>query len=334
MKEPLKKLSDGSRRGTDHREIAGRLNVGVATVAKVRKMREINRPKNKACRKTILTEAVQRRIVRHITCGGCDNAVQVTRELSRNDNINVSAEAVRKILRKHDFHGRSKMKKPLLKKRHRQARLRFAKKYRHLTTEDWARVIWSDETKINRVGSDGRQWTWKKPNEPLQDRHIRQTLKFGGGNIMLWGCMMSKGVGQCRRIVGRMTADAYISILEDGLLGSLHQWRQDVADVIFQQDNDPKHTARVTKEWLQNQGFHLLDWPAQSPDLNPIEHLWVEVKRSVTSTSQEIRTLDDLWSHTQESWVNIPPSVCQNLVDSMPRRIEAVIKAKGGHTKY
>jgi len=116
-----------------------------------------------------------------------------------------------------------KKKKPLLSVRHRKRRLAFALKYREWTVEDWKRVIWSDETKINRFGSDGQEYVWKQKGEGLIEREIKGTVKFGGGNIMVWGCMGWNGVGQLAEIEGRMNADQYVSILEDHILPSLEE---------------------------------------------------------------------------------------------------------------
>jgi len=101
----------------------------------------------------------------------------------------VSSQTIRRVLKKHSFKAVVKKKKPLLSARHRKARLAFAQKYRKWTVEDWKRVIWSDKTKINRFGSDGREWVWKQAEEGLIEREVQGTVKFGGGNIMVWSCM-------------------------------------------------------------------------------------------------------------------------------------------------
>ena len=82
-----------------------------------------------------------------------------------------------------------KQKHPLLSKCHRREKLDFALSHQDWTVDDWKRVIWSDETKINRIGSDGRKWAWKKAGEGLSDRLVKSTVKFGGGSVMMWGCM-------------------------------------------------------------------------------------------------------------------------------------------------
>jgi hypothetical protein len=227
-----------------------------------------------------------------------------------------------------------KKKKPLLSVRHRKARLAFAQKYREWTVEDWKRVIWSDETKINRFGSDGREWVWKQKGEGLIEREVQGTVKFGGGNIMVWGCMGWNGVGHLAEVEGRMDADQYVSILEDHMLPSLEESGISGEEVIFQQDNDPKHTSKKAKKWMKDNNITLLDWPAQSPDLSPIEHQWVHLKRQLDQYSTAPKGVWEIWERVVEEWDKIPAEVCQNLIESMPRRLEAVIKARGGHTKY
>ncbi len=99
------------------------------------------------------------------------------------------------------------------------------------------------------------------------------------------------------------------------------------ADFIFQQDLAPAHTAKGTKSWFNDHGVTVLDWPANSPDLNPIENLWGIVKRKMKDTRPN--NADELKATVKETWASIPPQQCHKLITSMPRRIEAVIKAKG-----
>src|SRR3981189_3917696 len=140
---------------------------------------------------------------------------------------------------------------------------------------------------------------------------------------MVWGCMTWEGVGHAARIDGRMDGDLYLQILKDELQNSVRFYGLNPSDIIFQQDNDPKHTCKKVKEWLDVQEFRTMVWPAQSPD-----------KRRLAGYEQPPKGIQELWRRIEEEWGKIPAEVCQGLIERMPRRIEAVLKAKGGYTKY
>jgi hypothetical protein len=206
--------------------------------------------------------------------------------------------------------------------------------YADWTVEDWKRVIWSDETKINRFGSDGRKWCWKRPGDQLRSNQVTDTVKHGGGSIMIWGCFTAHGVGYMTKIDGGMDAALYCSILDDELKCTVEYYAMDGETLVFQHDNDSKHTARMTQEKFRELGYSTLFWPAQSPDLNPIEHLWVVLKRRLSSHENVPSSMNELWERVQTEWDTITQEECVRLIESMPRRIATVIKAKGRHIKY
>ena len=107
-----------------------------------------------------------------------------------------------------------------------------------------------------------------------------------------------------------------------------------MCEIVFQQDGDSKHTAKIVKDWLNTQSFQKMQWPAQSPDLNPIENLLALLKKRLAGYDNAPKTLDELWSRVRTEWSNIPHDLIEKLVESMPRRINSVIKAKGLWTKY
>ncbi len=145
---------------------------------------------------------------------------------------------------------------------------------------------------------------------------------------MIWGVMSFAGVGPLCFLKANVNAPVYKDILEHFILPSADQLFKD-ADFIFQQDLAPAHTA---KSWLNDHGVGMLDWPANSPDLNPIENQWGILKRKMRN--KRPKNADELKATVKETWASIPPQQCHKLITSMPRRIEAVIKAKRAPTKY
>ncbi|KAI4876358.1 hypothetical protein NFI96_017823 [Prochilodus magdalenae] len=139
------------------------------------------------------------------------------------------------------------------------------------------------------------------------------------------------GTGRLHRIKERMTGDMFCEILGNNLLPSVRALKM-CQGWIFQHDNDPKHTARITKEWLRKKHIKVLEWHSQSPDLNPIENLWRELKLHVSQ--RQPRNLADLEEICVEEWAKIPAAVCANLVKNYKKHLTSVIANKGHCTKY
>ncbi len=156
---------------------------------------------------------------------------------------------------------------------------------------------------------------------------MKSRVKFPQ-SVMIWCAMSSAGVGPLCFLKTKVTAPVYQEILEHIMLPSADQLFKD-ADFIFQQDLAPAHTAKSTKSWLNDHGVGVLDWPANSPDLNLVKTL----SRGKWETRDQ-KNADELKATVKETWASIPPQQCHKLITSMPRRIEAVIKAKGVPTKY
>ena len=181
------------------------------------------------------------------------------------------------------------------------------------------KIIWSDETKIELYGLNAKHHVWRKPDTiPM--------VKHGGGSIMLWGCFSAEGTGRLVRVGRNMNGAKYREILDENLLQSAKDLRLGQR-FTFQGDNDPNHSAKSTQEWLQDMSLNFLEWPCQSLGLNPIEHLWRDLKIAVQRRS--LSNLTELERICREEWEKLPKYRCAQLVASYPRKLEVVIDAKG-----
>lgn len=187
--------------------------------------------------------------------------------------------------------------KPLLNQKQRQKRLTWATEKQHWTVAQWSKVLFSDESNFcMSFGNQGAR-VWRKTGEREMPKCLKSSVKYPQ-SVMVWGAM---------------------SVYGD-------------EDFIFQHDLAPAHSAKTTGKWFTDHGITVLNWPANSPDLNPIENLWDIVKRKLSDTRPN--TLDELKAAFEASLASITPQQCHRLIASMPHRIEAVISAKGFPTKY
>ena len=315
-------------------QIQSRTGVEKSTIGRIKKEVDMNKENNKGGWPSKLSTHDNHAIIRQIFTGKLDNAVQATQFINSIIPSPVTPQTVRNMLHKNDFHSAPKKNCPLLCSDHHARHLQWAQIHANWTVEDWKRVLWSDETKVNRIQSDGKVYCWKGEGEPLSDRTTNPTVKHGGGSIMVWGCMGWNGVGKLVEVQGKMNADQYCEILDEGMVESFEKLEMEEEERIFQQDNDPKHTSYRAQKWFEDHNIQVLPWPAQSPDLNPIEHLWGHLKRQLKKYPTQPKGVHELWDRLVVEWNNIPPETCQKLIESMPRRIKAVIKAEGRHTGY
>jgi len=326
--------------GDASRKIAQDLGVSKSFVNKVRNSMPVDTPRPQSGAPLKLTAQNKQYAVSLIKRGRAKTAVEATKIVNEGLVKPVCVETVRRALKDvGNLVAKKKKKKPALTATHRRNRLRWAIEHRHWTVEDWKSVIRSDETKINRLCSDGLQYAWVERGTTTNEKLIQPTVKFGGGSIKIWGSMAWPGVGALAEIVGTMDSEQYVEILENALVPTIERVAREPdlpppSQLIFQQDNDPKHKSRLAMSWFEEAGVKLLDWPAQSPDLNPIEHLWAHLKNLLRSQTDAPRGVLELWARVQDAWKTITAETCQKLIESMPRRVEAVIRSRGGTTKY
>lgn len=253
---------------------------------------------------------------------------QLSKTIKELFQVSLCAATVKNVLKRNRYKSKKQQKKPLLSNINKRKRLAFAKKYRNWKSDDWMQVIWSDESSFTRVNSKKSLWYWHREGDDLR---CCPSFQQGGGSLMIWGCISAQGHGILKFLENTMTSDSYIEVLNHEMKQSLDAFDVDAQDIFFQQDNAPCHSSKKVKQWFQQNKIPLLaPWPPQSPDLNPIEHVWKHLKNQISCC----RSLNELKIKIEEAWEKLDPEICYNLIESMPRRIQAVIKAKGGCTKY
>ena len=330
-KDTENRISQRLESGDSYRTIASAVGVRHSTDQTMANKVFPGRSIVKRGRPPKLTRRARLYYVREMTIGGKETAADVARSLQENLGVSVHVDTVRSALHKEGFGSIVKPKKPNLTPKNVKDRLAWAIAHKDWTQDDWRRVIWSDETKINRFGSDGRKYAWKRDAEPIQPRHVQKTVKHGGGNIKLWSCITYEGVGYVVKIDNTLDQHLYKEILKDDLARTIGDYGIEKQKVIFQHDNDPKHTAGSVKEWLSNQEFEVMRWPAQSPDLNPIENMWALLKqRLYRNYETPPKGMIEHWERIGQTWYQITKEECQKVIDTMPDRCQQVI-AKNGY---
>ena len=222
-------------------------------------------------------------------------------------------------------------KKPQITERMRKKRLAFAKKYRHWTKSDWAKVMWSDESTF-KVISCRRGFVRRPPGSDRYDPKYTVPAVRHPPSVMIWSGFSGQSgrAGLSYLEQGKtMNAERYLEVLKDQMLNyyELH------GCTLFMHDGAPCHRANIIKKFLADHNIPSMEWPGNSPDLNPIENAWNILKNKVCSKKN--MTLDKIKQAIQTHWENdMSLEYFKTLSDSMPTRMLNVIKASGYMTKY
>lgn len=322
------------KNGHSRRKIAEMVSLSDSTVQSIiyRFVRE-NRmhDKGRNAPNKIFNKTDERHIVRKIRENPRVSAPKIANEVEAELGKSCHPETIRRVLREHDLNGRIARKKPFISARNMKTRVNFTKEHLNKDAAFWNTVIFADESKFNIFGSDGASYVWRKPNTELQAKNLKATVKHGGGSVMVWACMSAAGVGKLEFIETTMDKMRYLDILRSNLLDSAE--KLGIRDNFrFYQDNDPKHKSGIVQTWLVWNCPHVMQPPAQSPDMNVIENLWAILDANVRK--RQISNKSDLKVGLVEEWAKITPELTQKLVNSMPKRLKMVVDNKGGHTKY
>jgi hypothetical protein len=248
------------------------------------------------------------------------------------------------ILKDHGITNWRAKKRPELTEAHAKARLQWALENRHRTDEEWAQIIWSDECSVEKGAGKRPTWVFRMVNEKWDKKMIDPCTTGKALSQMIWAAFSGVGGSSEIYVLERdfeskkhgYSAKSYLDCLKE-MMPQI--WRDDLS---FMHDNARIHTAGSVKTWLDENCVKVISWPARSPDLNPIEHAWARLKQILPEVDPDLDQLtgeseaarEHLIAVIREAWRRIPRSYWEALWKSMGRRCEAVIAAKGWHTKY
>lgn len=279
-----------------------------------------------------LTERHIRHLVNVVKEDRQQSLDEITEKFNQLSLVSVSSKTIRHTLHNEGFYGRAGKRKPLISEKNRKKRLEWSHIRKNWDSE-WDTIIWSDESRFLLFQNDAHHWVWRRPHEKYDVNCLIPTVKSGNRGVMVWGCFTKNKIGPLVQVSGKITGSVYIEVLENNLLPFINELENNL-EYVFQDDNAPVHRAKIVKQWMENNSIINIPWPAQSPDLNPIEHLWDVLERKVRKHNPHPKNLTELMAVLEEEWYKIEPEILQNLVESMPRRVQAVIDSHGYPTKY
>lgn len=259
---------------------------------------------------------------------------QIRSDFVNKTNKTISTQTIRKELAKEGLHSRIPRFSPLISESNKEKRYLWAQTYENWTVNNFKQVVWSDESTYTQFRTSGFGRVWREPSEEFHEDCIAATVQKSFGR-MFWGCFSWVGLGPLVPLEGRVTGVTHRDVLANYAIPTVKSHAKKVKKkFFFQEDNAPVHTARVARSFLTSSNVEVLPWPAQSPDINPIENIWSYIEVKIRQRDSQPSSVRQLEQWVKEEWDAVPVEYCRNLIKSMPRRVQAVLAANGGPTKY
>lgn len=243
--------------------------------------------------------------------------------------LKVCPETLRKALHDMDFESCRSRRVPKISDKNVKARVSWASEHLLRPHSYWQRLCVTDESRFTCVGNDAPARVWRKKGQALKPSCTTGRIQGGGGNVLVWGGLSFEGPGPLVWLTGTVDSTRYCALLRD----TIDPWLKSLPfHPIMVQDGAPCHTSTATRKTLTELNIDLMDWCAQSPDANCIENVWSVIKRRLSD--KKTRTPKELWLQIQKQWRALTSEECKRLILSTPRRMQAIVSAKGHPTPY
>jgi hypothetical protein len=176
------------------------------------------------------------------------------------------------------------------------------------------------------IPNDGGIRVIRQKGERLYNRYVLPTFKFGKGSVMVWGCFWAGGFGPLVTLKGKVDQEKYVKCLEEHFLPWYNESKEKYGyEFVLQEDGASCYTGSYTSRWKREAGITLMEsWPAQIPDMNPIENLWYHLGKRIAKRRAQIFSLDQLEDVIHEEWKKLDEELFPKLALSRRERCEAV----------
>ena len=289
------------------REVARRLGVAPSVICRLQQRwqatgRVQDRPRSGRLRKT--TRREDRYITRQETMARSSTTRRIRGQLRAATQTNVSVSNIKNRLHEVHLHARRPVKRPKLTCAHRRARLAWCRRHVRWTRAHWSRVMFTDESRFALEHPDGHTEVWRREGERFLDECVLPVTAFGGGSIMVWAGFSAHHRTPLHHVQGSLNGQRYRDeILRPHAMPMLPQTGQ---GAVYQDDNARPYRAGLVDDFLARSEVVRKDWPACSPDLNPIENFWDHLERQVRENHTPPATLPALLGLLQQEWLAIP----------------------------
>ena len=325
--------------GRSSREIARAFNTSRQSIDRIRQLyaatgdvKDLPRSGRPRC-----TSNAEDRFITNVTLRNRFTSAQdMNRRIRRQRGVGaqpISVQTIRNRLHAAGLKSRIPAKKPWLSQRHRTARLQFARNHIRWNRQQWRTVMFSDESRFCLRHVDGRLRVWRRRGERHAEATVQPRHAYNGGSVMVWAGVTADGRTDLVVIPGILNGQRYIDeVLHPHVLPFLRQ--MGINNATFQDDNARPHRARIVNGFLQQNNVRRMEWPAMSPDLSCIEHVWDVLGRAVSVRITEHSRLADLQRILVEEWRRIPQQTIRRLVNSTRSRLVECRDSRGGYTHY
>ncbi|GBO24609.1 Transposable element Tc1 transposase [Araneus ventricosus] len=260
-------------------------------------------------------------------------ASQLSRDLYAATGTRVSRVTVSKRLHETGLFARRPAVCVLLTSTNRRVRLAWCREHKDWSMDQWATVLFTDESRFSLNTDSRRTFIWRVPGTRYLPSNVREIDHHGGGGLMVWTGIMLDGrtplhVSERGTVTGARYRDEILEPYVRLFRGAVGP------EFILMDDNTRPHRALLVDEFLESEDIHPIDWRARPPDLNPIEHVWDALGMAIATRNPPPRAIQEMETELLNERGRLPQEMINCLISSMKSRCKACISVRGDHTPY